>query len=197
MEILNNKISGLTLLVGSLLFLIAAFLPYSRIFGEPDPDVRLSILQQQAKMWSTGQVLFALGSVITVLGLAIFYLRFRESMPAFWAWLSIAIMLVASLLWSWHCVERMVSPESFAIGTLTPGLFLIYSFMTQAGLMVFGVLLLGTDLPGWTGWMLLAGTALISVLMIIFKDMPPFVYYVFTLILAIKLLTSPAILTNL
>lgn len=197
MEILNNRISGLTLLVGSLIFLIAAFLPYSRIFGEPDPDVRLSILQQQSKMWSTGQVFFALGSVITILGLALLYLRFRESMPALWTWLSIAIMLVASLLWSWHCVERMISPEGFAYGTLTPGLFLIYSILTQAGLMVFGILLLGTDLPGWTGWMLIAGTALISVLMIIFKDMPPFVYYVFTLVLAIKLLTSPAYLTNL
>jgi len=196
MELLQSKASGLILLLGSLLFMIAAFLPYSRVFAESDPGVRLEILQQQRKMWSTGQILFVLGSVITVLGLFFLYFRLRDSIPGTWALFSVIMLLAASLLWSWHCVERMISPEGFVNGTLTPRLFLLYSILTQAGLIVFGILLLGTNMASWTGWMLIAGTALISILMIIFKDMPPFVYYVFTLILAIKLLAEPGNVTN-
>jgi hypothetical protein len=195
MELLHAKTTGLILLLGSVLFMIAAFLPYSRIFAESDPTIRLEILDQQRKMWSFGQVLFALGSVITVFGLAYLYFRYRESIPGLWAWISILALLAGSILWSWHCVERLISPEGFVNGTLTPGLFLVYSLFTQAGLILFGILLLGTDLASWTGWMLILGMALLSVLMIIFKDMPPFVYYVFTLILAIKLLTGSGSVT--
>lgn len=190
MELLHNKAAGLVMLLGSILFIIAAFLPYSRIFAESDPAVRMEIISQQAKMWRTGQVLFVLGSVITVLGLVFLYYKFRTSIHSSLAWLSILFLLAGSILWSWHCVERMISPEGFVNGTLTPKLFLLYSILTQAGLIIFGVLLLGTNLAGWMAWMLILGTVLISILMIIFKDMPPFVYYVFTLILAIKLLAE-------
>ena len=190
MELLHVKSTGYVLLTGSLIFLIAAFLPYSRVFAEPDPVVRLEILNRHGALWKLGQVLFASGAVITVAGLAFLYFRYRESLPGTWALISIVLLLAGSLLWSWHCAERLISPERFVNGTLTPGLFMIYSILTQAGLIVFGILLLGTGLSNWTGWMLIVGTALLSILMIIFKDMPPFVYYIFTLILAIKLLSG-------
>ena len=190
MELLNHRPVGLILLVGSILFLIAAFLPYSRVFAEPDPVARLEILHQKRSMWNIGQLLFALGSVITVLGLAIFYFNYRGSVPGNWVLIILLILMIGALLWSWHCIERMISPEGFVNGTLTPRLFLLYSIFTQVGIIFFGVYLLGTNLSGWLGWMLIGGTAMISVLMIVFKDMPPFVYYVFTLVLAIKLLAS-------
>jgi hypothetical protein len=190
MELLPHRPAGLILLVGSILFLIAAFLPYSRVFAEPDPLARLEILHQKRNIWNIGQLLFALGSLITVLGLAILYFNYRASVPGNWVLIILLILMIGALLWSWHCIERMISPEGFVNGTLTPRLFLLYSIFTQAGLIFFGVYLLGTNLSGWLGWMLVGGTALISVLMIVFKDMPPFVYYVFTLVLAIKLLAG-------
>jgi len=95
------------------------------------------------------------------------------------------LLLAGAALWTWHCTERLLSLEGFANGTLTPYLFLIYFVLSLAGLMCYGIFLLGTSLSGWTGWLLIAG-----ILYIIFKDMPPLVFYVFTLVLAIKLLAE-------
>lgn len=188
--------SGLVLMVGSVLFLTAAFLPYGRVFTQSEPAVRLEILHRMKTLWSIGQVLFALGSVVTVLGLALLVNNYRGNLPGSWVWLALAVMLIGSLLWSWHCMERMSSPEGFVNGTNTPYLFLIYSILTQTGLIIFGIFLLGTGLPAWTGWMLIAGTALLSILMIIFKDMPPFTYYLITLILAIKVLAAAGVVRS-
>ncbi len=188
MDLFSNKLAGLVLMTGSILFLIAAFLPYSRVFMETDPSARLEILHQRRTQWNIGQVLFIAGSMITVLGLAFLLFNYRGYVPGNWHWISVAILLTGSMLWSWHCIERMNSPEGFVDGTLTPYLFILYSILTQAGLIVLGIFLLQTELANWTGWMLIGGTALMSILMIIFKDMPPFVYYLFTLVLAIKFL---------
>lgn len=191
MEMLSNKPVGLVLLTGSVFFLVAAFLPYSRVFAENDPASRLTILNQLRTQWSIGQILFALGSLITVLGLTLLFMRYRGSVPGRMAWIGIMLLLAGMLLWSWHCIERMVSPEGFVNGTLTPYLFILYTILTLSGMILYGIFLLGTDLSGWIGWMLIVGMGVLSVLLILFKDMPPFVYYVFTLVLAIKLL-APA-----
>ena len=55
-----QKSISLLLAFGSLLFIIAAFLPVSRVFMEPDPDRKLSIIRDKRMMWTTGQVLLAL-----------------------------------------------------------------------------------------------------------------------------------------
>jgi len=190
LELFSNKLIGLILIAGSILFLIAAFLPYSRVFMEPDPSAKLEILHQKRLQWNLGQVLFSTGAVIAALGLAFLFVKHRESVRGSWPMFGVVILLIGSLLWSWHCIERMISPEGFVNGTLTPYLFILYSILTQAGLIVFGIFLLQTGLANWTGWMLIGGIALISLLMIIFKDMPPFVYYLFTFVLAIKLLVD-------
>ena len=190
MEMVSNRPVGLVLLTGSLLFLVAAFMPYSRVFVENDPATRLDIINRYSTMWNLGQVLFALGSLVTVLGLTFFLFRYRDGVSGSWAWIGVLLLLAGAVLWTWHCLERLISPEGFANGTLTPYLFTIYSIFTQAGLICFGIFLLGTGLSGWTGWMLIAGMVILGILYVIFRDMPPFVYYVLTLVLAIKLLAA-------
>ena len=190
MELVSNRPVGLVLMTGSVLFLLAAFMPYSRVFMENEPASRLDIINQRLTQWNIGQVLFALGSLVAALGLGFLLLRYRGSAAGNWARVGTFLLLAGAALWTWHCMERLISPEGFVNGTLTPYLFTVYSIFTQAGLICFGIFLLWTDLSGWTGWMLIAGTGIICVLYIIFKDMPPFVYYVFTLVLAIKLMAQ-------
>ena len=190
MGLTSNRMVALVLMTGSFLFLVAAFMPYSRVFAENDPTSRLAILNRLRTQWRFGQILFGLGSLITVLGLSLLVLRYRESVPGRMAWIALLLLFSGALLWSWHCVERMISPEGFVNGTLTPYLFMIYSVFTLSGLILYGVFLLGTELSGWTGWMFIVGMGILTVLLILFKDMPPFVYYVFTLVLAINLLTQ-------
>ena len=91
-------------------------------------------------------------------------------------------------MWSWHVTERILDPQGFAYGTNTPYLFLIYSILTEIGLFLIGFYLLKTHVRDWVAWMFIIGAALLFILMFIFKDMPPFVYYVLTLVMSVALL---------
>jgi hypothetical protein len=173
--------------VGSLLFAVAAFLPYSRIFIEQDPVKRMAIIIEMKKMWNAGQVLFGLGAIVTVIGLAIFLFGFKEITARGLSWVSVIILGTGAILWSWHVTERLISPEQFARGTNTPYLFAIYSVLTQAGLFLLGVILFKTAMANWVSWMFMTGSVLLFILMVILKDMPPFVYYILTLILSVVL----------
>jgi hypothetical protein len=190
METTLQKSTAIVLGLGSLMFLVAAFLPYSKVFAEPDPEKKLTIILEMKRMWTIGQVLFGLGAVVTVVGLGMLSYGFRDITVARWAYLGVALMFVGSLLWCWHLWERTIDPEAFANGLYTRYLFILYSVFTQLGLVLVGILLLKSCLADWTGWMFIIAMAVIFVLMVIFKDMPPFVYYVLTLICAVVLFTS-------
>ncbi len=63
----------------------------------------------------------------------------------------------------------------------------MYVILTEAGLILLGIALLDTGLQNWVGWMLIIGDALFLVLMIILGDLPPFVFYLLTLIAGIMI----------
>jgi hypothetical protein len=190
METTLQRTTTIILGMGSLMFLVAAFMPYSRVFAEPDAGKKLAIILELKKMWTIGQVLFGLGAVVTVVGLGLLSYGFRDIPAVRWAYLGTGLMFVGSLLWCWHLWERTIDPETFANGMYARYLFTLYSIFTQLGLVLVGILLLKSCLPNWIGWMFIMGSGLFFLLMVIFRDMPPFVYYVLTLIAAIVLLTS-------
>jgi len=174
--------------IGSLLFLVAAFLPYSKVFVEHDPEKRMAIITEMKRMWNIANIFFILGAIITVIGLTLFLFGFKEIVSTRLSYLNIILFIVGAALWSWVITERIISPEKFANGTNTPYLFVIYSILMQVGLFLFGFLLLKTNLVNWVSWMLMLGSSTIFILMIIFKDMPPFVYYLLTLTLAVVMI---------
>ena len=173
--------------MGSLLFLVAAFLPYSRVFTESAVEKRLDIILEMRKMWNIGQFLFGLGAVVTVLALGIQSYGFRQIAFARWSHLGVLLMAVGAIFWCWHLVDRTMDPEAFVRNLNTPYLFAVYSVLTQFGLAMIGIMLLRTEVANWVAWMFIIGSGVFLVLMIIFRDMPPFVYYVLTLIAAVVL----------
>jgi hypothetical protein len=72
-------------------------------------------------------------------------------------------------------------------GINTTYIFLLYSLLTQVGLVLVGIILLRSGIANWVGWMFIIGSAAFFLLMVIFRDMPPFVYYVLTMIAAVTL----------
>ena len=190
METTLQKSTTIILGLGSLMFLVAAFLPVSRVFAEPDAGKKLAIILEMRRMWTIGQVLFGLGAMVTVLGLGLLSYGFRDIPAVRWAYLGTGVMFIGSLLWCWHLWERTIDPEAFANGLYARYLFTLYSLFTQLGLVLVGILLLKSCLADWVGWMFIIATGVIFVVMVIFKDMPPFVYYVLTLIASVVLFTS-------
>lgn len=174
--------------IGSLLFLVAAFLPYSKVFVEHDPERRMAIITDMKRMWNIANIFFSLGAIITVIGLTLFLFGFKGIVNTRLSYLNIFLLSVGAVLWSWLVTERIISPEKFANGTNTPYLFAIYSIFMQVGLFLFGFLLLKTTLVNWVSWVFMLGSSTLFILMVIFKDMPPFVYYLLTLTLSVVMI---------
>jgi hypothetical protein len=185
-----QRAAGVVLIIGSIIFIIAAFGPVSRVFAEPDPARKLDIIEEGGTQWTISQVLFALGASVTAIGLGLAAYLLRNSPGAPLAWLGFAAVAVGAILWDWHVILRALDPAAFAHGTLPLWQFTAYTLLTTAGLAAFGVVYLRAGFPTWLGVLTIAGAAALFVLYLVFKDMPPFVYYLLTLLAGIVMFWS-------
>jgi hypothetical protein len=187
MEINLQKICAITILVGSVFFLIAAFSPVSRVFGEPLAENKLDIIMRSLNQWKVTQFLFVAGAIVTGIGIGLTGILFHNKSLSIIIYVSAALLLTGAIFWSWHVYLRTVDPLSFTEGTIPAWLFISYTFLTQAGLIIFGFALLRMGLPGWSGWLMIGSMALFFLLTIIFRDMPPLVYYIITIVTGVMI----------
>ena len=134
------------------------------------------------------QILFGLGALVTAIGIGLFAYALRRQPSAWLIWVSVAVLLVAAILWLWHLYERIVDPVAFAEGRWPRWPLLAYFMLTEIGLAILGYALLRSDLAPWIGWMLIGSMVLLFVLTLIYRDIPPLMFYLVTLIAGIALL---------
>ena len=176
-----QRIAGSVLIIGSILFFIAAFSPIAQVFSEPDAAKKLEIVMNGRMDWSVDQIFFALGALVTAVGLYLTVNQLRNIPGSGWAFLGVAAVGIGAILWSWDVYLRGIDPQAFVQGTLPAWPFIAYTVLTQAGLAAVGSGLIRSTLPHWIGWVLIGGSLLFFVVYLLFKDMPPFAYYVLTL----------------
>lgn len=178
-----NQISATVTIVGSVLFLVVAFLPISsRVFPQPSPVKKLESINAALGQWLAAQVLFALGTVVTVIGIGLFAYYVRRESFAGLIWVSVALLTVGAMPWLWQVYARAVDPTSFAEGAFPMWPYLFYFFVTEVGLAVLGVALLGAPVPTWVGWVVIGSRVLLVILTLIFRDMVPLAFYIVTLL---------------
>ena len=188
MVVSSVLVSGIVINVGSALFLCAAFtrFPFGslrrsppleaegysslayRLVGYADP-VRAGRVSHRNRYRST-----CLRSTPAIIGVAHLGKRGRPGS--------------AALLRLWHLYRRTVDPVAFAEGRWPRWPLLAYFMLTEIGLAILGYALLSSDLPTWIGWMLIGSMVLLLVLTLIYRDMPPLMFYLVTLIAGIALL---------
>lgn len=182
------RISALVLIAGSILFLMAAFSPISMaFFPERDPAKQLEIVLNGKRAWLISQIFFTSGAVVAAIGIGLAAYQWRNLPGSRMAYAGFAAMGIGALLWVWHGSLRASDPQALIEGTLPAWPFIGYTLLTQAGLVLVGFVMLRSALPSWVGWMVISGAIVFFVLYLIFTDMPPFVYYVLTLITGIML----------
>lgn len=182
------RISALVLIAGSILFLMAAFSPISMaFFPERDPAKQLEIVLSSKRAWVISQIFFTSGAVVAAAGMGLAAYQWRILPGSKMAYVGFAVIGIGAILWVWDCYLRAGDPQALVEGTLPTWPFIGYTLLTQAGLVLVGVVMLRSALPSWVGWMVISGALVFFVLYLIFKDMPPFVYYVLTLITGIML----------
>jgi len=181
------KVSAIVILIGSVLFLIAAFSPISRIFGIASAQARLQVISASPTAWAVAQVLFAIGAIVAGIGVLLAAIALPGRPSSSLVYVAAVLLLVGAAAWSWHVYLRAADPQAFTDGTLPAWHFILYNVLTLAALAIIGFALLRMGFPAWSGWLLIAGSILLFVLYVILKDMPPLVYYILGLVLGVVL----------
>lgn len=196
MELTFQKTCALIIVVGSVFFMIAAFSPVSRVFAIPDAGQKLELILNERLAWNISQFFFAAGAAVTVIGLGMTGAIFSNQTNTGLIYTSVILLIAGTILWVWHVYIRAADPQVFASGEIPVWLFAGYTFLTQAGLVLYGMVLLKSGLPGWLGQMMIGSMILFLILTIIFRDMPPFVYYIITFITGVMIWRAdPLLLT--
>ena len=177
-----RQVSATLTVAGSVLFLVAAFLPISRVFALPSPVMKLESINASPGQWLAAQLLFALGTVVTVLGIGLFAYYVRRESFAGLIWLCVALLAAGAVPWLWQVYARAVDPDSFAAGSFPMWAHLFYFLLTEVGLAVLGVALLSTPVPTWVGRVVIGGMVLLVILTLTFGDMVPLAFYIVTLL---------------
>jgi hypothetical protein len=170
--------AALLMIVGSIVFGVGASIGVPRVFTTADPEARLRLLEERPTAWRYAQPLYVAGPLIVAVGVGL--------IPGSAAFVIASVLLTMGVLaWAYSCYRRAVSPEAFARGEL-PGLpFTAYVLLTIAGLALTGSGLLIADYPGWIGWVVLVADAVFLVAYVVTRDIPPFVFYLVTLLVGV------------
>jgi hypothetical protein len=177
--------AALVLALGSAMFIGGAFLPVSRVYALATPGAKLELIQSRTAMWAVHQSLMGSGSAVTVLGLALMATVLQPGSAMVLAYTGVLAAAAGSTLWVRHVYLRIGNPAKFADGSLPFWQFLVYSVLTQAALLAFGAALFLGGFPLWMAIALTAGALFPFCAYLIFGDVPPFVYYLFTLAVGI------------
>lgn len=175
----NSSVAGV-LLSGCILFLAAAFNPSAMAFGATGAEAKLRIIEEHRGLWLLSQYGFGVGAVVTASGFVL--LASAHAGGNRLVGLVSYAMLIGALLWGINLVLRASDVEGFATGTHPRWPFLVYTLLTILGLAEWGWFYLQTGFPNWLGWATLIPILILFILLIVLGDMPPFVYYLITLL---------------
>lgn len=174
--------------IGAVLFLAAAFNPSAAVFAESDPAEKLAIIQNQQMLWDISQLLFGAGATVTAVGVVVLAGRWMGTSAGIPLLAGGLAMVLGALLWDVLVYERAVDPSAFVSGELSPSLFTAYTLLTLFGLLILGLSYIQVGLPGWLGYGTIVAALALFVGYLLFRDMPPFVYYLITLVGAVVFL---------
>jgi hypothetical protein len=204
----QRRFTGITLIVGCLLFLAGASMPLTDtkgnfIWGLP-PREWLRVIFAHPVLWQWANILFISGVVVTILGLILLTMLFRDAGDRAFSQLGLVAFVFGAVLWviilafrlsidPWAAQETArtaVLPDFYVPLTLwTHALFVIYTILAFSALATYGGAVLSTRvLPNWVGWLAilygLAGLGLLGFT----GDAPPLLHHLMPLMMGILLL---------
>src|SRR5215210_9047591 len=122
----TQRVAATFLLVGSVLFIVAAFMSVSQVYVAPTPAAKLQIIYSDRTAWTASQVLFGLGASIAAIGLGFVAYHLRATPGAVWAYLGLGAVILGAVFWEGDVYLRAIDPEEFVEGRLIGWLFTAY-----------------------------------------------------------------------
>ncbi|MGX5716721.1 hypothetical protein [Arthrobacter sp. MAHUQ-56] len=164
-------------------------------------EQRLAMLERHRGLWTLGQFLAAAGTAAAPMGFLQLARRLRqesrnaETEPALAGNLSAvaaAALLAGSPFFVWDLAVRAADIEKFAYRRGAAWPFLTYSGLETCGIGLLGAGLQSSPLKGRTALSAAASAPLFAGILLRYKDIPPFVFYLVEAALGVKLLRFTA-----
>ena len=182
-----ERIGGVLLIVGSVVFFVGAAIGVPGVFTQTDPQARLRMLTERRRAWQVAQPLYGLGPGIATAGVGVLAASCGGGAAAALA-ASCGMFAVGALAWWWSLFLRGTRVSDFAFGALPSWPFATYVLLTIAGIALLGLGLLTGEFPTWLGWVTLAADVVFLVGYLRFRDIPPFVFYVLLTVVGVAVL---------
>jgi len=174
----DTQLGAWLVIAGSVVFTLGIS-PVPRVYSERDPAERLRMLTARRALWQKGQSAIALGILIVAVGVLLI------DPPGTIA--AGVMMLLGSIVWIPGLGERGRNIEGFAAGELAPWPYYGYAIATLAGLALL-LPWLFVDEHTALAWFVAGASAFFAAVLAITRDLPPFVFYVVLLVVAVVLL---------
>lgn len=202
----RSRSVGCLLLLGALAFWAGAVTPPYRQWMGVSTEEYLTIVGANGRNWRAMHVLFAVGSVLTLAGLAGLSAVLRASGDRIWSTIGLAAFSVATALWlvqvgfrvtlePWAALELGRSgqvPSIYpALRQWMGALFAAFMILGYLALSAYGAAILATQaVARWAGWVaLIFGlVAVPGMASVVFQ--PPLMLFVVPFVLAIAVLRS-------
>lgn len=185
-----QKSAGFVMLLGSILFIGAAFTPaIQKHWFTPYALVPADFKEG----WLFGYRMFAAGAMVTAVGFALlgWQLRRLPGDKLIRAASSVADVLVitGAAFWIRSLSENVFPPIRMLIpnGIVLPWIT-VYVYLSLLSFFIYGYLLNRSGYARWLGFGTLGFNALLVIMLLYLGDLPPAVYYLWPIILGIGLI---------
>ena len=185
---MHNNISYL-IIFGSFFFLVAAFLPISRVYTQMSVEAKIGLIKKSPITWIFSQFVFGLSSIIVAIGFLMLATEMEAGSNQIFEYIGGGLMLAGAIAWTIHVIQRAKKPSYFVNKKLSSFYFPFFTIATILGLIFIGIELLNENMAPVIAWLTIGTNAVFLILYLIYKDMPPFFYYIMTLIIGFMLLT--------
>ncbi len=182
------KSAGVVLIIGAILFAIGSFSPSIGVFWESDATSKLQQIEEAKGLWQITHLLWAVGALVTVVGLGLVTYHLRKSHVAVLAFLGFVAVALGAAIGAWQFYLRATDPAAFVQGALAGWHYGVFTVLTLLGLAIYGFVYLRSGLPRWLGYVTIGGAALAFIGFVVLQDRwPPLSYYILTLLAGVVL----------
>lgn len=183
--------AGLALIGAFLMLFVGAILSPPKIYDEPDISVRVERVRKHQSRWFASQAVTGLALALAPVGYFLLASHLRGDAGGILGHLAAGAIFFGSVLGEVYLYRLAIDPESSWTGT--SALLQGAVWLTIAGSLTFGLLLLQGGLPAWIGYLTLVAAA-ISAAVYFFMQVPSF--YLISLLYLVTMLIGVALLTQ-
>jgi hypothetical protein len=185
-----EKSAGIVMIVGFAMVLLASLIGPNQVYSAPDAETRLEIIANNRGRWAATNLVWAIASLVTAVGMVMLTLALRESESPWLLYAGALAFLIGAVAWALYLYQRIGDPAGNLYTTPPAPLSLVFAWATLAALALYGLAFILGSYPNWLGYVLIVLTGLLSAGLLFFFDavyasFPPQVFYLVTLVIGL------------